>query len=216
MIKVSVIIPVYNVEKYLPACLDSVLSQTLREIEVICIDDASPDHSGEILDEYAALDQRVQVLHLQENFMQGYGRNRGIEMAKGKYIYFLDSDDMITATALEELYNLAEQDALDGIFFDSQVMYESEEMKRHGSSYICMRKGNYPDAVLPGDMRLYNSVIGQKPKCYCVVCGAPIYSNSNRAKYCPTCNKSHQRMMDAAKHRRQYKERKKQTAEGII
>ena len=150
MIKVSVIIPVYNVEKYLPACLDSVLSQTLREIEVICIDDASPDHSGEILDEYAALDQRVQVLHLPENFMQGYGRNRGIEMAKGKYIYFLDSDDMITATALEELYNLAEQDALDGIFFDSQVMYESEEMKRHGSSYICMRKGNYPDAVLPG------------------------------------------------------------------
>ena len=74
----------------------------------------------------------------------------------------------------------------------------------------------FRDAVLPGDMRLYNSVIGQKPKCYCVVCGAPIYSNSNRAKYCPTCNKSHQRMMDAAKHRRQYKERKKQTAEGII
>lgn len=151
MIKVSVVIPVYNVEKYLPACLDSVLGQSLPEIECICIDDASPDRCGEILDEYARQDPRVRVLHLAENHMQGYGRNRGIEMAEGKYIYLLDSDDMITPRALEELYELAERDELDGIFFDSQAIFESEELRKHASSYICMRKGSYPDAVVSGE-----------------------------------------------------------------
>lgn len=66
----------------------------------------------------------------------------------------------------------------------------------------------FRDAVLPGDMKFHYSIIGQEPKYHCVICGAPIYSNSNRAKYCPDCNKSHQRMMDAAKHRRQYEKRK--------
>ena len=92
---VSVIIPVYNTEKYLPECLNSVLSQTLRDIEVICIDDASPDNCGKILDEYAQRDSRVKVIHLPENHRQGYGRNRGIERSSGEYLYFLDSDDMI-------------------------------------------------------------------------------------------------------------------------
>lgn len=154
MVKVSVVIPVYNVEQYLPACLDSVLSQTLRELECICIDDASLDRCGEILDEYAARDERVRVLHLAENHMQGYGRNRGIEMASGKYIYLLDSDDMITPTALEELYELAEQDSLDGIFFDSKVILEAEELSRYASSYIAIRTGEYPDAVVSGSRLL--------------------------------------------------------------
>ena len=150
MVKVSVVIPVYKVEKYLPACLDSVLSQTLREIEVICIDDASPDRSGEILDAYAERDPRVKVIHLKVNRRQGYGRNRGMDQAEGKYIYFLDSDDMITPTALEELYELAERDDLRSIFFDSQVIYESEELAVRHASYPARRKGNYPDAVVSG------------------------------------------------------------------
>lgn len=150
MIKVSVVIPVYNVEKYLSECLDSVLGQTLREIECICIDDASPDRCGEMLDEYAARDGRVRVLHLKENHMQGYGRNRGLEMAKGEYVYFLDSDDMITPNAMEELYLLAKRDELDGIFFDSQVILESEDLARFASAYLCFRKGEYPDEVLDG------------------------------------------------------------------
>ena len=150
MIKVSVIIPVYNVEQYLPACLDSVLGQSLQELECICIDDASPDRCGEILDEYASRDARIKVIHLTENLMQGYGRNRGIENATGKYIYLLDSDDMITPTTLEELYELAERDSLDGIFFDSQTVFESDDLRKHASSYICLRQGEYPDAVLRG------------------------------------------------------------------
>ncbi len=150
MIKVSIVIPVYNVEQYLPACMDSVLGQSLQEIECICIDDASPDRCDEILDEYAERDPRVRVLHLSENHMQGYGRNRGIELARGKYIYLLDSDDMIMPNALEELYELAEQEHLDGIFFDSQTVYESEELKKYGSSYICIRQGTYPDETVCG------------------------------------------------------------------
>ena len=150
MKKVSVIIPVYNVEKYLPACLDSVLGQSLDELECICIDDASPDRCGEILDEYAARDERVRVLHLPENHMQGYGRNRGLEMAQGKYVYFLDSDDMISSNAMEELFQLAERDDLEGIYFDSQVLLDSEDLAHFAESYIGVRQGEYPDQVMTG------------------------------------------------------------------
>ena len=150
MIKVSVVIPVYKVEEYLPACLDSVLNQSLQEIEVICIDDASPDRCPEILDEYAMQDVRIRVLHLPENHQQGYGRNRGTEMARGKYVYFLDSDDMITPEALEELYALAENDQLDCIYFDSQVIFDNRELKNRNVTYLTDRKGEYENRVYSG------------------------------------------------------------------
>ena len=105
-LKVSVIIPVYNVEKYLPACLDSVLGQTLREIEVICVNDGSTDKSPEILQEYAKKDSRIIVIN-QENKGLGSARNRAIEIAKGEYIGFVDSDDYIDADFYEKLYNAA-------------------------------------------------------------------------------------------------------------
>ena len=150
MCKVSVIIPVYNVERYLPACLDSVLNQTLQDLEVICIDDKSPDHCGEILDEYAALDTRVQVIHLSENRRQGFGRNRGLEKASGEYIYFLDSDDMIEPEALEELTRLADEEDLDAVFFDSRNIFESEELKKVYVPPLTLRKGNYQNRVYAG------------------------------------------------------------------
>ena len=83
MCQVSVIIPVYGVEKWLPACLDSVLSQSLQQLEILAIDDASPDGCGRILDEYAAKDSRLRVFHLSENRQQGYGRNLGLKNAAG-------------------------------------------------------------------------------------------------------------------------------------
>lgn len=166
MVKVSVIIPVYNVEQYLPACLDSVLSQSLRELEVICIDDASPDRSGVILDEYAARDERIHVLHLSKNHMQGYCRNRGIEIASGTYIYLLDSDDMITSDSMERLYTLSERDSLDGVFFDSQVICESEKLKKNGQSYQVGRSGEYEDRIYSGQ-ELFESFISQNDwNCY--------------------------------------------------
>ena len=150
MIKVTISIPVYKVEDYLRPCLDSVLGQTLRDIEVICVDDASPDGCAAILDEYAAKDSRVRVIHLDVNRGQGYGRNLGIEQGRGKYIYFLDSDDEITPDAMEQLFEKAEKEDLDGIFFDSEVVFESEELSVKHASYPAARKGTYPEGAVRG------------------------------------------------------------------
>lgn len=92
--KISIIIPVYNVEKYLQECMDSVLSQTYTDYEVILIDDGSPDNSGIICDKYANIDSRVKVTH-QPNFGVSEARNRGIELARGEWITFVDSDDWV-------------------------------------------------------------------------------------------------------------------------
>lgn len=108
-IKVSVIIPVYNTEKYLRQCLDSVVRQTLREIEIICVDDGSTDTSGQILEEYAARDQRFRILH-QKNKYAGAARNAGLEKASGKYVVFWDSDDLFDKTVLMKLYKKCEAD----------------------------------------------------------------------------------------------------------
>lgn len=166
MTKVSIVIPVYNAQAYLPACLDSVLAQTLTDIEVICIDDASPDRCGQILDDYAAKDVRIKVIHLPENRLQGYGRNRGQEMARGEYVYFLDSDDMITPNAMEELYALAKKESLDGIFFDAQVIYESKELARNHSYGVTVRTGTYEDRVYTGRELLDAFIRQEEWTCY--------------------------------------------------
>lgn len=107
-IKISVIIPVYNVEKYLKRCLDSVVNQTLKELEIICVNDGSTDNSAHILEEYSSKDDRVIILS-QENLGQGAARNAGIKIARGKYIGFVDSDDWIDLDFFEKLYEAAEK-----------------------------------------------------------------------------------------------------------
>ncbi len=107
--KVSVIIPVYNVEQYLRECLDSVINQTLKEIEIICVDDGSTDKSLDILLEYAAKDNRITVLK-QENQGSGPARNNGILTAKGEFIAFMDADDMYPANqTLEHMHTNAKK-----------------------------------------------------------------------------------------------------------
>lgn len=96
---ISVIIPVYNVEKYLHRCLDSVIAQTYQNLEIICVDDGSIDDSGKICDQYAVRDARIKVIH-QENQGLSAARNRGLDAAEGEYIAFVDSDDYI----LEGMY----------------------------------------------------------------------------------------------------------------
>ena len=137
--KVSVIIPVYNVEPYLRECLDSVVNQTLRDIEIICVNDGSTDNSGAILAEYAARDERIIVI-TQENRGLSAARNVGIDAAKGKYIYFIDSDDYIDLDALEVLYNRAEKLALDALLFDYVNFCDGME----GDPEQLVR-GEYPD-----------------------------------------------------------------------
>lgn len=121
-IKVSVIIPVYNVEKYLRECLDSVIDQTLKEIEIICVDDCSPDNSIDILNEYAAKDSRIKIFRNEQNKGLAASRNVGIKHAEGEYIGFIDSDDFISSNYFEELYKKAlEHDA--DISCTSRVLY---------------------------------------------------------------------------------------------
>lgn len=102
---VSVIIPVYNTEKYLDRCINSVLAQTLSDIEVLLIDDGSTDGSGKICDDYARKDKRIHVIHT-SNQGVSHARNRGLEQAKGEYISFIDSDDWIDSNMLETLFLL--------------------------------------------------------------------------------------------------------------
>lgn len=102
---VSVIIPVYNVEKYLPKCLDTVINQTYKNLEIILVDDGSPDNSGKICDEYAGKDSRIKVIH-KENGGLSDARNAGIEVAKGKYITFIDSDDYVDDDYVAYLYDM--------------------------------------------------------------------------------------------------------------
>ncbi|MDR1195919.1 MAG: glycosyltransferase [Endomicrobium sp.] len=104
--KVSVIIPVYNVEKYLKQCLDSITNQTLRDIEIICIDDSSTDNSLNILYDFAKKDERVKILR-QQNFGAAAARNAGLEAAAGEYVSFIDSDDWADVNFLDVLYNEA-------------------------------------------------------------------------------------------------------------
>lgn len=130
--KVSIIIPIYNTEKYLRDCLDSVKNQTLREWECICVDDGSTDSSKEIIASYVREDKRFQLI-CKENGGQSSARNVGIDRAIGEYIYYLDSDDSIHLNALERLYSRAKEEDLDIVLFDMDIVYEREELKGNHS-----------------------------------------------------------------------------------
>lgn len=91
-IKVSIIVPIYNVEKYLCRCMDSLLNQTLKDIEIIMVDDGSPDNCPQMCDEYAKKDSRVKVIH-KKNAGLGEARNSGLKIISGKFVAFVDSDD---------------------------------------------------------------------------------------------------------------------------
>ena len=106
--KISLIIPVHNVEKFLRECLDSVVNQTMRDIEIICINDGSTDGSLDILKEYATKDDRIIVINQTNGFVES-ARNNGLKIAKGKYIQFVDSDDYLELNACETAYNYALQ-----------------------------------------------------------------------------------------------------------
>ena len=110
--KVSIVIPVYNVEKYLRQCMDSIVSQTLKDIEIICIDDGATDHSGAILDEYAAKDDRVKVFH-RKNGGYGVAMNAGLREATGDYIGIVEPDDFIEPDTYDTLYNKAVETGVD-------------------------------------------------------------------------------------------------------
>ncbi len=112
MVKVSIIIPVYNEEQYLEQCLDSVCGQTFKETEIICVDDGSTDATPEILNNYAERDHRIKII-AQQNRFAGAARNRGMECASGKYLFFLDADDYYENDMVEKMVRRAEEKQAD-------------------------------------------------------------------------------------------------------
>ena len=119
MIKVSVIIPVYNAEKYLEECLDSLLRQTFTDMEIICVDDGSTDSSAEILKRFQEKDRRIRVL-FQENQYAGIARNNGMKIAQGEYLLFLDADDFFEDTLLEKIYSQGKKMGADIVLFGAK------------------------------------------------------------------------------------------------
>lgn len=124
MPKVSIIIPVYNVEKYLKECLDSVVNQTLSDIEIICINDCSPDNSLSIIKEYTNNDSRIKLIDLEQNQGQGAAKNIGIDNAQGEYIMFLDPDDWLETDACELAYKQISDNNNDFAYFNLKFFDE--------------------------------------------------------------------------------------------
>lgn len=142
MVKISVIIPIYNMENYLAECLDSVISQSLREIEIICINDGSTDNTQYILDQYKKKDNRIKVF-CQTNAGLSVARNEGIKYSNGKYLIYLDADDKLQHQALKELYFAAEKYKYDIVYFSAKVfttekgnVFIENEMNRLNAYYL--------------------------------------------------------------------------------
>lgn len=127
---VSVIIPVYKVEKFLSECIESVINQTHKNLEIILVDDGSPDNCGEICDEYAKRDNRVKVIH-KENGGLSSARNAGLEVANGEYISFIDSDDYVANNYIEKLYKLCVENDADIAECDFLKFEKVEEIKKN-------------------------------------------------------------------------------------
>lgn len=135
----SVIVPVYNVERYLAACLDSILSQTYSDLEVICVNDGSPDRSAEILELYAQLDERVRVISI-ENHGVSHARNVGMEAARGTYLCFVDSDDLLMPEACETVVRAFEENGDDVVKF-SAVAFPPQNSNYWIDSTLCVGEG---------------------------------------------------------------------------
>ncbi len=126
MCKISVIIPVYNVEKYLHRCIDSILAQTFTDFELLLINDGSKDNSGKICDEYAAKDSRVRVFH-KENGGASSARNLGLDNAKGEWVTFVDSDDWIAAEMYHNMLDKAKGEDADIVYCDIKMCFATGE-----------------------------------------------------------------------------------------
>ena len=144
MPKVSIIVPVYNVEKYLNRCIQSLLNQTLKDIEIIMVDDGSPDRCPQMCDNYAKKDNRIKVIHKQ-NAGLGYARNSGLEIATGEYIAFVDSDDFVNSQMYETLYNNA-------VSTKADVVYSGFRKEFNKNRFLNVRECNIRTEYNKNDM----------------------------------------------------------------
>ncbi|MDR0239194.1 MAG: glycosyltransferase [Deltaproteobacteria bacterium] len=156
--RVSVIIPVHGTEQQFPACMESVLAQRLTDIEIICVDDASPDACGRLMDEYARRDARVRALH-QEHGGVSVARNAGLAAARGQYVYFLDSDDQISPDFLESFFHAANRERADVVLFEGMFLGQRPEEVAYATTWtVFLRKSllrwpelRFPPGVQPAE-----------------------------------------------------------------
>ena len=133
--KVTVLVAVYNMARFLPTCLDSLLGQTLKDLQVVCVDDASTDGSLSLLRRYSSRDSRIEVIALAENHGQAYARNEGLKRARGEYVCFLDSDDWFSPDALEQAVGVFEANpATDTVLFQVDIVPDTSSPDSHPSA----------------------------------------------------------------------------------
>ena len=149
---ISVIVPVYNTEKYLDECVQSILNQSFTDFELLLIDDGSTDRSGAICDQYAAKDERVRVFHT-ENGGVSSARNVGLDEAKGEWIAFVDSDDWVSSKLLECLYSEAEKGKHDLVFCNYAEVYKGQTVV--SQHLCCTSKRDYINGIIEGLLGSY-------------------------------------------------------------
>ena len=143
--KISVIIPIFNVEPYLRQCLDSILNQSIDEMEIICVDDGSTDGSLEVLQQYEKTNPQILLIPCKHRGLSAT-RNEGLKIARGEFVYFVDGDDIVVPGALEKLYGLAVSNDLDIISFTAELLYEDDAMREINQD-ILYRRERLPEGV---------------------------------------------------------------------
>ena len=162
MCKVSVITPVYKVEKYLGKCIDSILNQSFKDFELIIVDDGSPDSCGKIADEYEKIDSRVKVIH-KENGGAPSARNAGVEIAKGEYFYFPDSDDWLDPEYLQELVVLAEKTHAELVISGFTMEYYEQGKNQRYQVSVNEKLLNNPEEVRYGLHEYFDNMMMAVP-----------------------------------------------------
>ena len=175
MAEVSIIVPVYNVEKYLSFCLDSLVNQTFKDIEIICVNDGSTDNSAEVLEHYAGFDKRIKIIN-KENGGLSSARNAGLDAASGKYIAFVDSDDFVSHFLVERAYNFVQKKNADFAAFGfDYVVGNSLKLYESGFSFP---KGLVGKCVYETDLNenFYTKI---HPTAWCKFYSAKLIQNNN-------------------------------------
>lgn len=153
MKSVSIIVPIYKVEKYLKQCLDSVMCQSFGDLQIILVDDGSPDGCGAVCDEYALKDNRFIVIHSQNGGLSA-ARNRGLAGCEGKYVFFVDSDDYLEKNAVDVLFNAAEQAQTDILLYDAISFDDENPNPDNAEINKYIRKHSYPSVCSGAEMFL--------------------------------------------------------------
>ena len=175
---ISIIVPVYNVEKYIHQCVDSVINQTYKNIEIILVDDGSPDNCGRICDEYAAKDSRIKVIHKANGGLSD-ARNHGIEAAKGDWLMFIDSDDWIEPDMAQKLLGAAKKEDAD-MAVCGVILFD--ETKEYTPDYFCLSQGVFS----PKDIFRKNI-----PTAFVIACNK-LFNKSLFSTYCFECGRIHE------------------------